>query len=113
MGAMHSFLIDGGSPLHGKVEISGSKNSALPIMAACLLAEGKSTLRAVPRLSDIDSMIKLLGQLGCHVYRHEPTEKSVGDGPQLNGKLDITVEKETKCEANYDIVKTMRASICV
>ncbi|HEX8524417.1 MAG TPA: UDP-N-acetylglucosamine 1-carboxyvinyltransferase [Tepidisphaeraceae bacterium] len=110
---MDHFIIRGGTRLKGKVEISGSKNSALPIMAACLLAEGKSTLRAVPRLSDIDSMVKLLGQLGCHVFRHDPTEKSVGDGPQLNGPLDITVEKETNCEAGYEIVKTMRASICV
>ncbi len=69
---MDSFLIRGGTRLKGKVEISGSKNSALPIMAACLLAEGVSTLKGVPRLSDIDSMSKLLGELGCHVYRHEP-----------------------------------------
>src|SRR5437762_1903312 len=113
MGTMDSFLIRGGARLKGKVEISGSKNSALPIMAACLLAEGKTTLRGVPRLSDIDSMIKLIGELGCHVYRHENTERSVGDGPSLNGKLDITVADEKNCEARYDIVKTMRASICV
>src|SRR5438552_10387296 len=110
---MDSFLIRGGSRLKGKIEVSGSKNSALPIMAACLLAEGKTTLRAVPRLSDINSMSKLLGNLGCHVYRHEPREKSVGDGPMLNGLLDIAVEKEKNCEADYDIVSTMRASICV
>jgi UDP-N-acetylglucosamine 1-carboxyvinyltransferase len=110
---MDHFIVRGGTRLKGKVEISGSKNSALPILAACLLAEGKTTLKAVPRLSDIDSMNKLLGDLGCHVYRHEPKEKSVGDGPQLNGPLDITVQKETRCEAGYDIVKTMRASICV
>jgi UDP-N-acetylglucosamine 1-carboxyvinyltransferase len=81
--------------LKGKVEISGSKNSSLPIMAACLMAEGKTTLRGVPRLSDIDSMVKLLGDLGCHVYRHEAKE-SVGDGPALNGPLDITVTEEKK-----------------
>jgi UDP-N-acetylglucosamine 1-carboxyvinyltransferase len=110
---MDSFLIQGGTRLKGKIEISGSKNSSLPIIAACLMAEGKTTLRGVPRLSDIDSMIKLLGELGCHVYRHENTEKSVGDGPALNGKLDIEVTDEGNCEARYDIVKTMRASICV
>src|SRR5439155_19491426 len=76
-------------------------------------AEGKSTLRGVPRLSDIDSMIKLIGQLGCHVYRHENSEGSVGDGPALNGKLDIEVSSEKVCAAEYEIVKTMRASICV
>lgn len=110
---MDSFLIRGGSRLKGKIEISGSKNSSLPIMAACLMAEGKTTLKGVPRLSDIDSMTRLLGELGCHVYRHEQAEPSVGDGPPLNGPLDITVVDEEKSEARYDIVKTMRASICV
>src|SRR5687767_14093385 len=56
-------------------------------------------------------MVKLLGDLGCHVYRHEAKE-SVADGPALNGPLDITVNEEKKFEASYDIVKTMRASIC-
>src|SRR6185369_8038366 len=106
---MESFILRGGSRLKGKIEISGSKNSSLPILAACLMAEGTTTLRGVPRLTDIDSMIKLLGDLGCRTYRHENSEKSVGDGPSLNGKLDIEVQKETKFEAGYDIVKTMRA----
>jgi UDP-N-acetylglucosamine 1-carboxyvinyltransferase len=110
---MDSFLISGGHRLKGSVEISGSKNSALPIMAACLMAEGKTTLKGVPRLSDIDSMNKLLGMLGCDVIRHEPAEGASGDGPALNGPLDITVVDENRCEAPYEIVKTMRASICV
>src|SRR4051795_13627043 len=109
-----SFLIRGGTRLKGKIEVSGSKNSALPILAACLLAEGKTTLKSVPRLSDIDSMIKLLGELGCHIYRHEaPASDLAPNGPALNGPLDIEARDETKCEARYDIVKTMRASICV
>ncbi len=110
---MDSFLIRGGNRLKGKVEISGSKNSALPIMAACLMAEGKSTLRGVPRLSDIISMTKLLGELGCHVYRHEPAGNPAVPGPPLNGPLDIEVTDEKRHEAAYEIVKTMRASICV
>ncbi len=109
---MDSFIVHGGSRLKGKIEISGSKNSALPILAACLMAEGKTTLKGVPRLSDIDSMTKLIGELGCDVYRHEGP-KSVVEGPILNGPLDITVTDEKNCEARYDIVKTMRASICV
>lgn len=110
---MDSFLIRGGVRLKGRIEISGSKNSALPIMAACLMAEGRTTLRGVPRLSDIDSMSKLLGELGCHTYRHDPDSlNSAGMGPALNGPLDITVVDEKNCEARYDIVKTMRASIC-
>src|SRR3954447_21123980 len=116
---MDSFLIRGGTRLKGKIEISGSKNSALPILAACLLADGKTTLKGVPRLSDIDSMAKLIGELGCHVYRHEPagSPQSGAEGqppmPALNGPLDIEVRDEKQCEARYDIVKTMRASICV
>src|SRR5206468_5053908 len=109
---MDSFLIRGGTRLKGKIEISGSKNSALPIVAACLMAEGKTTLQGVPRLSDIDSMLKLIGELGCHTYRHDSPDAPVS-GPALNGPLDITVTDEKNCEARYDIVKTMRASICV
>src|SRR5476649_981467 len=101
MGAMDSFLVRGGNRLKGKVEISGSKNSSLPIMAACLMAEGKTTLKGVPRLSDIDSMSKLLGELGCRIWRHE-SSGSVGGGPALNGPLDIEVNDETQCEAHYD-----------
>src|SRR5687767_7256456 len=119
---MDSFIIRGGQRLKGKIEISGSKNSALPIMAACLMAEGKTTLKGVPRLSDIDSMAKLVGELGCHVYRHEPTAPGSGERraaggapemPSLNGPLDIEARDESKVEARYDIVQTMRASICV
>jgi UDP-N-acetylglucosamine 1-carboxyvinyltransferase len=110
---MDSFLIRGGTRLKGKIEISGSKNSSLPILAACLMAEGRTRLHGVPRLSDIDSMTKLIGELGCHVYRNEPTTAGVGDGPALNGPLDIEVRDESLTFARYDIVKTMRASVCV
>ena len=112
---MDSFIVRGGNRLKGKIEISGSKNSALPIIAATLMAEGKTTLKGVPRLSDIDSMNKLIGELGCHIYRHEGEAASAAgpDHPVLNGPLDITVTDERQCEARYDIVKTMRASICV
>ena len=110
---MDSFRIRGGARLKGNVEVSGSKNSALPILAACLMAEGKTTLHGVPRLSDINSMTKLVGELGAAIRRHDPVSKTVGDGPDLNGPLDVEVTDETQCEARYDIVKTMRASICV
>jgi UDP-N-acetylglucosamine 1-carboxyvinyltransferase len=111
---MDSFLIRGGARLKGRIEISGSKNSALPIMAACLMAEGKTTLKGVPRLSDIESMCKLLGELGCHVFRHPGVATSMSTAhPPLNGPLDITVTNHKPVEARYEIVKTMRASICV
>jgi UDP-N-acetylglucosamine 1-carboxyvinyltransferase len=115
---MDSFILHGGTRLKGKIEISGSKNSALPIMAACLMTAEQMTLKGVPRLSDIDSMSKLLGQLGCHVYRHEPAGLSPSSlsglsAPVLNGPLDIQVTDESKSVADYKIVSTMRASICV
>jgi UDP-N-acetylglucosamine 1-carboxyvinyltransferase len=110
---MDSFLIHGGQRLQGVIEVSGSKNSALPILAATLMVEGKTTLNGVPRLSDIDSMTRLIGELGCHVHRHEPAGQDISYGPALNGPLDVEVLDERQCEARYDIVKTMRASICV
>jgi UDP-N-acetylglucosamine 1-carboxyvinyltransferase len=109
---MDSFIVRGGTRLKGKIEVSGSKNSALPILAACLMADGKTTLKSVPRLSDIESMTKLLGELGMHIYRHEGGSSWDG-APALNGPLDLEVRDERNCEARYDIVKTMRASICV
>ena len=110
---MDSFLIHGGHRLKGIIEISGSKNSSLPIMAATLMAEGKTTLKGVPRLVDIESMTELLRELGCRVYRHESSNQGSALGPALNGSLDIEVQDEKPCDAEYDIVKTMRASICV
>ncbi|HEX8342661.1 MAG TPA: UDP-N-acetylglucosamine 1-carboxyvinyltransferase [Tepidisphaeraceae bacterium] len=109
---MDSFLIHGGNRLKGQVEISGAKNAALPLLAACLMAEGRTTLHSVPQLSDIDSMIRLLGELGCHVYRRDPAEPRVKNGPTLGGPLEIEVRDPTQCEARYDIVSTFRASIC-
>jgi UDP-N-acetylglucosamine 1-carboxyvinyltransferase len=112
---MNSFLIRGGTRLKGTIEISGSKNSSLPIVAACLMADGRTRLHGVPRLSDIDSMNKLIGELGCHVFRNEPAAVGGADAdlPPLNGPLDIEVQDATRTFARYDIVKTMRASICV
>jgi UDP-N-acetylglucosamine 1-carboxyvinyltransferase len=109
---MDSFFIRGGNRLKGSIEISGSKNSALPLLSACLMAEGKTVLRGVPRLSDIESMIQLIEQLGCKTKRHEPKGLPATE-VALNGQLDVEVVSETQCWASYDIVKTMRASICV
>ncbi len=115
---MDNFLIRGGRPLHGTVDISGSKNSSLPILAATLMADGPTTLHGVPRLSDIDSMLLLLKELGCRIERRSPP--SLGDSgkidfagrPALNGPLEIEVVDATNLECHYDLVKTMRASVC-
>ena len=97
---MDKFLIDGGFPLRGSVPIGGSKNAALPIMAACLLAEGKSVLHGVPALRDVNTLLKILEHLGV---------KSERDGTSLT--LEVTDESEVT--APWEFVKEMRASVCV
>jgi len=98
---MDAFEIEGGRRLKGRMRVNGSKNAALPLMAATLLAEGPITLRDVPNLSDIDNMARLLRELGCEVRR----------GP--DGAMHLEVTDEMNSHARYDIVRTMRASICV
>ena len=66
---MDVFHIEGPVRLSGGVRVNGSKNAALPIMAAAILAPGKTVLKSVPRLSDISVCAELLGQLGCKVSR--------------------------------------------
>ena len=97
---MDAFRIAGGARLKGEIEVEGSKNAALPMMAAALLSDEPLVLRDVPDLSDIDSMARLLMELGCRVGRD-------GDTATLE-----VVDREP-VHARYDIVKTMRASICV
>ncbi|MGC8624107.1 MAG: UDP-N-acetylglucosamine 1-carboxyvinyltransferase [Phycisphaerae bacterium] len=98
---MDSFIIEGGTRLRGTLRIAGAKNAALPIMAAALLADGKSVIEDIPNLQDIRSQIELLKLLGCRVDR------------QPDGKLEIDVIDETSSHAPYDVVRKMRASICV
>ena len=97
---MDSFRIQGGRRLAGRIQIEGSKNATLPLMAAALCTDGEITLRNVPCLSDISNMAKLLRQLGVDVS---------GDC----GTVRMRVMDHNKVHAHYDIVKTMRASICV
>lgn len=97
---MDKFIIEGGTPLKGEVEISGSKNAALPIMAACLLAPGKYEIQNVPRLRDVRTMAHLMRVIGAKVDIDNHTmvvDTSHADFP----------------EAPYELVKTMRASIYV
>ncbi len=97
---MDALRIQGGAPLRGVVDVSGSKNAALPAIAASLLAPGESTLTRVPDLADVRTLTRLLAHMGV---------SSVSDGDTL--RLNAThVEKP---EAPYDLVRTMRASILV
>jgi UDP-N-acetylglucosamine 1-carboxyvinyltransferase len=98
---MDIFRIEGPVRLSGAVRVNGSKNASLPIMAATILAAGKSTLKSVPHLSDITVCGELLGQLGCKVTR-EP-----------NGELSIDTTTVDNPVGEYDIVRKMRASICI
>lgn len=102
---MDSFVIEGGTRLNGRVRINGSKNAALPLMAAALLTDDPVTIRDVPDLADTRNMARLLAELGCDKTNETP-----------NGwtrDLVLHTTSETDSHARYDIVRTMRASVCV
>jgi UDP-N-acetylglucosamine 1-carboxyvinyltransferase len=94
------FRIVGGSRLHGEVTVTGAKNSVLKLMAASLLAVGKTTIANVPDIADVDIMSDLLTRLGCAVERE-------GD------RLHIDVPQTPSHRADYELVRKMRASINV
>jgi UDP-N-acetylglucosamine 1-carboxyvinyltransferase len=96
---MDKILIHGGHQLSGSIKISGSKNSALPILAATLLTREPCILRRVPDLSDTNYMLQILIHLGAQVER-------------ASGTVSVTAEKVTSV-APYEVVRKMRASVCV
>ena len=96
---MDKILVHGGHSLSGSVKISGSKNSALPILAATLLTKDQCVLRHVPDLSDTNYMLQILTHLGASVER-------------ASGTVAVQAEK-VESVAPYDIVRRMRASVCV
>ena len=98
---MDKLIITGGRRLDGEVRISGAKNSALPVLAATLLASEPTKVCNLPHLQDITTMIELLGQLGVEVVIDD----------KLNVEVDACTIKEFT--APYELVKTMRASILV
>lgn len=98
---MDMFVIQGGVPLSGTVAVSGAKNSALPLMAASLAAEGTTVLRGVPRLVDVETLSLLLQTLGVQVRRDD-----------LDG-LALEVVDERPHVADYELVRRMRAGFCV
>ena len=97
---MDKIVIKGGERLIGEVEVSGSKNAALPIFAASLLAEGSNLFTNVPHLMDVRTIVKVLKNLGIKISE---------DG----GTYRIDATEALGYEAPYDLVKTMRASILV
>ncbi len=96
------FRVVGGARLLGEVRVTGAKNSVLKVMAAALLAEGRTTLTEVPRILDVEIMGELLRRLGCTVD-YDPDAATVAiDVPAVLGH-----------QADYDLVRRIRASICV
>jgi len=100
---MDRILIEGGVPLEGEVTISGAKNAALPLMAACLLTDQPLELTNVPDLADVGSMQRLLQVLGVEA-RHLPGAP---------GQLTLTCADVLSTTAPYDLVRRMRASVLV
>lgn len=97
---MEKFIVHGGSSLEGSVNISGSKNASLPILAATLLTREQCVIRRVPDVSDTNYMLQILQNLGAEVER-------------ASGNVVIKCEKLRSHEAPYDLVRKMRASVCV
>ncbi|MEY4266755.1 MAG: hypothetical protein RIS90_1290 [Pseudomonadota bacterium] len=96
---MDKLLIRGGRRLHGEIEISGAKNAALPELCACLLTDEPVSLRNVPRLQDVATMLKLIRNMGVQAERAE------------DGLLQLHADALHTPEAPYELVKTMRASV--
>jgi UDP-N-acetylglucosamine 1-carboxyvinyltransferase len=98
---MDKLIIKGGGPLSGEIRISGSKNAALPILAATILAETPIQIGNLPHLNDVTTMLALLRSMGLSVT--------------LNEKMSVEIDANTITEytAPYELVKTMRASILV
>ncbi|GAB1476301.1 UDP-N-acetylglucosamine 1-carboxyvinyltransferase [Bacillota bacterium] len=97
---MVKYIVQKNGPLQGEIDISGSKNSVLPIMAAALLAEGECEIMEAPALRDVDVMCKLLRSIG-----------SVVTEDYENGCIKILTERIIQEQAPYELVKRMRASI--
>ena len=98
---MDAMVVTGGCRLQGRVRAGGAKNAALPIMAASLLADGPMCLKNVPDLVDIRTMMRLLAKLGVEAERRP------------NGDLVLESRNDRCHRAPYDIMRTMRAGICV
>jgi UDP-N-acetylglucosamine 1-carboxyvinyltransferase len=95
---MDKILIQGGERLKGAVRVSGAKNAALPVMAACILTEGWHHLKNIPRLKDTQTIKVIMSRMGVLFEEQD-------------GVLSVNTQKIRDSQASYDLVKTMRASI--
>jgi len=106
---MDQIRVRGGRPLTGDIRISGSKNAALPLMAASLLTDETLTLTNLPHLNDITSMAGLLAQHGVDIVLNGDSEA----GGHKGRVLELTAGKLTSSRAPYDLVRKMRAGVLV
>lgn len=97
--------VTGGARLAGEVPVVGAKNSVLKLMAAALLAEGESTISNLPAIADVAIMNQLLQRLGCQTVEEEDVDGTAG--------VRIAVPARPLSEAPYELVRKIRASICV
>ena len=102
MNPVEALRVVGGSRLSGEVAVTGAKNSVLKLMAAALLAPGRTVLSDVPEILDVEIMAELLRRLGCHVVHDAGA-----------GTVVIDVPEALEHRADYDLVRRMRASITV
>ncbi len=107
---MDRIRIVGGQELRGVIPISGAKNAALPLMIASLLTDGKLTLENVPRLADVNMLIRILGN---HGVDHTVNGKRIGDEPYAGQTLHLDARNIVDTTAPYELVSRMRASFWV
>ncbi|MCH7794317.1 MAG: UDP-N-acetylglucosamine 1-carboxyvinyltransferase, partial [Proteobacteria bacterium] len=105
---MDRIRIRGGRPITGEIAISGAKNAALPLMAACLLTDGTLRLSNLPHLVDIATLANLLVQLGVEIRMNGAVE-----GGHAGRVLEMTARRVTDTRAPYELVRKMRASVLV
>src|SRR5256885_4055800 len=96
--AAESFVIEGGRPLHGRIQAAGNKNGALPILAACLLTSEPVTLHNVPRIADVETMLELLNDVGADADWIGPND------------IQVHAADVTKHELDEELCSRMRAS---
>lgn len=97
---MEKFIIEGGHKLKGEIEISGSKNASLPVIAATILGKGKSVIRNVPDVKDVHTLLNILKYMGAKVN-------------YCNGTVEVDPDGIHIYTAPYEFVSTMRGSICL
>ena len=95
---MLSYIVEGGKKLTGEVNISGSKNASLPIIAGCILNENITRLYNVPNIHDTEITLKILQLLGCKVKKN-------------NGKIEINTKRMNKKEIPEELMKQLRSTV--